>query len=84
MADTTQPGAISGLVKSKKYGITFAFVTTCFGFLTQTTSLTLQVALLGASALSVCTYVVSQAILESKPGEAPPEEDAPTPVAKPG
>jgi hypothetical protein len=58
-------GAVGGLVKSKKYALTAAFVTAAMAIAATSTLAQVQMAALAASLLAVVGYLVSQAIVEA-------------------
>jgi hypothetical protein len=63
-------GFLDGLYKSKKLGLTTSFVATCLGILPTVANQVLQIALLGAAALTVIGYLISQGIVEAAWGRA--------------
>lgn len=73
-------GLLDGLASSKKLGLTFTFVTTCFGLLPTVATQLMQIALVSAAVLAVVAYLVSQAIVEAAWGKTDESEEAPCSV----
>ena len=57
-------GSVSGLAKSKKYGLVGAFDSVCFSILPLSSDVRLHIAAISAAAIVTMAYLIGQSFLE--------------------